>query len=255
MRLQSELKVDVKGRTIGAAIPLICLPLVAKEKADLLHQAEELFPLAPDLIEWRVDAFDKAEAIDFSLQTLADLRATIESVPLIFTCRVDMEGGIQKIPRGTRLELIKAAIRTGLADIVDIELCNDTAFITAVLETAKQNGTKVILSHHDFEKTPEEVFIIDRLIRAQDMGAHIAKVAVMPKNHHDIMVLLNATLKARAEALQIPIITMSMGKLGVVTRIVAGLFGSDITFAIGKRASSPGQISIADLRQAMAVIY
>lgn len=77
----------------------------------------------------------------------------------------------------------------------------------------------------------------------------------MPKSHHDIMVLLNATLKARTEALQIPIITMSMGELGIVTRIAGGVFGSDITFAIGKDPSSPGQIPIEKLRKAMAAIY
>jgi 3-dehydroquinate dehydratase-1 len=163
MRLQCERKVDVMGRTIGAATPLICLPLVAKEKANLLRQAEELLPLAPDLIEWWIDAFDNVGAIDFSLQTLADLRATIESVPLIFTCRIDIEGGIQKISKETRLELIKASIRTGLPDIVDIELCNDTAFITAILETADRYGIKVILSFHDFEKTPEEVVISQKI--------------------------------------------------------------------------------------------
>ena len=87
------------------------------------------------------------------------------------------------------------------------------------------------------------------------MGAHIAKAAVMPNSQRDVLVLLNATLKARTEALQIPIITMSMGKLGIVTRIAGGLFGSDITFAAGKEASSPGQIPIGKLRAAMATLY
>ncbi len=255
MRPQCKCKIDVMGKTIGAVRPLICLPLVAKNKTNLLHQAEELLLFSPDIIEWRIDAFVKAEAIDFSIQTLADLRTTIESVPLIFTCRIDKEGGIQKIAQETRLELISESIRTGLPDIVDIELCNDTPFITAILELAKQHDIKVILSFHDFKKTPEETVIINRLVRAQKMGAHIAKAAVMPNNHNDILVLLNATLKARVEALQIPIITMSMGKLGIVTRIVGGLFGSDITFAIGKDASSPGQIAIEELRKAMAALY
>lgn len=255
MRLTCKHKVDVMGRTIGAAVPLICLPLVAKGKADLLHQAEELLLSSPDIIEWRIDSFDNVKDSDFCLQTLAELRATIESVPLIFTCRTDKEGGIQKIAQETRLALISASIRTGLPDIVDIELSNGTAFITAILETAERYGVKVILSCHDFEKTPNEENILSQLVRAQDMGAHIAKVAVMPNNHNDILVLLNATLKARTEALQIPIVTMSMGKLGVVTRIVGGLFGSDITFATGKNASSPGQIPIGELRKAMAVLY
>ena len=83
------------------------------------------------------------------------------------------------------------------------------------------------------------------------MGADIAKVAVMPKNYKDVLVLLNATLKARTEHLEIPIITMSMGPEGGVTRLAGGLFGSDLTFAIGKEASAPGQIPIGELRQAM----
>ena len=103
MRLQCKHKIDVMDKTIGAAMPLICLPLVAKKKVNLLRQAEELLPLEPDLIEWRIDGLENVEDIDFSLQTLADLRATIESVPLIFTFRIDTEGGIQKISKETRL--------------------------------------------------------------------------------------------------------------------------------------------------------
>lgn len=255
MRLQCNHKIDVMDKTIGAAMPLICLPLVAKKKVDLLRQAEELLPLEPDLIEWRIDGLENVEDIDFSLQTLSDLRTKIPSVPLILTCRIHSEGGIRKISQEKRLELIQGAIRTGIPDIVDIELCNDSHFVGTILEAAERYGIKVILSFHDFEKTPEEGVIIGRLVRAQEMGAHIAKAAVMPKSHHDIMILLNATLKARTEALQIPIITMSMGKLGVATRIVGGIFGSDITFAIGKDASSPGQIPIQKLRKAMATIY
>ena len=222
---------------------------------NLLRQAEELLPLEPDLIEWRIDGLENAVDIDHSLQSLADLRNKIPSVPLILTCRIHLEGGIQKIPRDTRLELIQEAIRTGIPDIVDIELCNDSPFVSTMLEAAGRYGIKVILSFHDFEKTPQEAVILNRLVRAQEMGAHIAKAAVMPKSHHDIMVLLNATLKARTEALQIPIITMAMGNLGIVTRIAGGVFGSDITFAIGKDASSPGQIPIQKLRKAMAALY
>jgi 3-dehydroquinate dehydratase-1 len=48
---------------------------------------------------------------------------------------------------------------------------------------------------------------------------------------------------------------ISMGEIGVVTRIAGGLFGSDITFALGRSATAPGQVSIGDLRQAMSVLY
>jgi 3-dehydroquinate dehydratase I len=50
-------------------------------------------------------------------------------------------------------------------------------------------------------------------------------------------------------------VTMAMGALGGISRIAGGLFGSDITFAMGEDASAPGQIPIDRLRQAMEVVY
>jgi 3-dehydroquinate dehydratase-1 len=255
MRLQSPKIIEVKGRTIGGPAPLICLPLVAPNKKELGHQTQELMRLDPDLLEWRIDAFDQLEAVDDCLQALQAVRTATASVPLIFTCRIDREGGIHKITQQNRLDLITASMRSGMLDIVDIELCNEASFIQTVLDAAHAHDVKVMLSYHDFEKTPEKDVILDRLVRAQESGAHIAKVAVTPKNYDDVLVLLDATLRARTESLQIPMVTISMGPEGLVSRLAGGLFGSDITFAIGKSASAPGQIPIKELRAAMAVLY
>lgn len=255
MRPQCKRTITVKDKTIGGSEPLVCLPLVAQTAADLMDQAAELMTLSPDLLEWRIDGFDRVDNSGDSLQALADLRAATQSVPIIFTCRIHSEGGLRKMNPETRLNLICAAIETGHLDIVDIELCNPPDFIQAVLDTAGKNNVSVILSFHDFEKTPEESVILKRLMQAQNLGAHIAKAAVMPKNMADVLVLINATFKARIQGLQIPLVTMSMGAQGVVTRLAGGLFGSDITFAIGKNASAPGQIHIEKLRQAMALLY
>jgi 3-dehydroquinate dehydratase I len=255
MRPTCKHPLQVKGCTIGGEAPLICLPLVAKDKRALLQQAEELLPLAPDLLEWRIDGFAAVTDKEASLDALRALAAAIDPVPMIYTCRIDKEGGMCSIDPHQRLELIIAAIETGLPDIVDIELCNNATFIETIMNAAESRGIKVIVSAHYFEETPDEATILSRLTGAQKVGAHIAKVAVMPKNYQDVLVLLGATLKARSELLEIPIVTMSMGAEGGVTRLAGGLFGSDITFAIGKNASAPGQIPIGELRQAMAVLY
>jgi 3-dehydroquinate dehydratase-1 len=255
MRLTCKHPVQVKGCTIGGDAPLICLPLVAKDKKDLLAQAEASLPQAPDLLEWRVDGFEGVTDIEASLEALRALAAAIDPVPMIYTCRIDKEGGMCSLAPDRRLELITAAIETGLPDIVDIELCNAAAFIETVMEAAAASGIKVILSSHYFEETPDEGTILGRLTGAQEAGAHIAKVAVMPRNYQDVLVLLSATLKARSGAVEIPIVTISMGAEGGITRLAGGLFGADITFAVGNEASAPGQIPIGELRQAMAVIY
>jgi 3-dehydroquinate dehydratase-1 len=110
------------------------------------------------------------------------------------------------------------------------------------------------LSYHNFDETPDEAFILDRLVTAGKLGADVAKVAVMPKSYKDVLTLLSATYTARTERLDIPIITMSMGAEGGITRIAGGLFGSDLTFALGKASSAPGQIPIDDLRKAWTAL-
>ncbi len=255
MRLQSQTKVTVRDKIIGGPDPVICLPLVAKEKSEVLGQAEELKQFNPDLVEWRIDSYENVADVDDSLGVLQALREKIGNIPVIFTCRIDAEGGFKPISADIRLKLMQTAIKSGLLDLADVEMCNETAFIENIKDVAKRNGTRLIFSYHNFDQTPDEAFIFDKLVQAQEMGADVAKVAVMPKDYKDVLVLLSATLKARTEALRIPIITMSMGPEGGVTRVAGGLFGSDLTFAVGKEASAPGQIPIAELRQAMTVLY
>jgi len=255
VRLQSEIKVTVRQKIIGGTRPLVCIPLLATEKAALMDQAKALRPLSPDLFEWRADGYGKVADPADCLETLGALRAVIGDIPLIFTCRIASEGGMRPIDSKNRLTLIDAAVASALPDIVDIELCNPPAFIQAVQAAAARRGIRLILSHHDFAHTPDEAFILDKLEEAQVQGADIAKVAVMPANYKDVLTLLNATLKARCTRLKIPIITMAMGHAGAVTRLAGGLFGSDITFAIGGASSAPGQIPIDGLRQAMALLY
>ena len=106
MRLQSEKKVTVKNKVLGGPIPLICLPLVAKDRSALLQQTAELTQLNPDFLEWRIDGYDQVTDIDACLEALQTLKTAMGSIPLIFTCRIHVEGGIKEISQETRLQLI-----------------------------------------------------------------------------------------------------------------------------------------------------
>ena len=255
MRQQSRVQVTVRGSVIGGPQPLVCLPLVGDSRAKVLEEAAALVQLQPDLLEWRIDGYDNVEDIEDCLSLLKEMRDVIGDTGLILTCRIDLEGGIKKISREVRLKLNSAVIETGDVDIVDIELCNDRDFIDILRAQAQKSGVKIILSYHNFSKTPSEHFIYSKLVEAQTAGGDISKFAAMPKNYGDVLTLLNATHKARNEVVQVPIVAMSMGPEGAVSRLAGGLFGSDITFAIGMQASAPGQIPIKELRNGMALLY
>lgn len=251
LRAQAPNKVCVRGRVIGGEYQLICLPLVGEDLQDLLEQARDIMTLKPDLIEWRADSFNDVTDIKGVLHRL---REVIKDIPLIFTLRHHQEGGAREILQDIRVSVIKEAVGSGLVDLVDFEIMNGNALIAEVKEIVHKFDVKLILSHHDFVQTPLEGFIVAKLKEAQELGADIAKLAAMPNNYRDVLVLLSATLTARNGILDIPIITMSMGTMGVLSRIVGGYFGSDVTFAVGKYASAPGQIRIEDLRNITGII-
>lgn len=254
MRQQSKRQVQVRDAVIGGPRPLICLSLVAQDQAALHEEAEDLVVLQPDLFEWRADSFAGIDS-RACLEVLQVIRTVIRNIPLIFTCRITSEGGMQPLPQATRLEIIQAAMASGAVDIVDIELCNEPEFLDTVRQGALVAGCKLILSYHNFQETPDESFLVRKLVEGRDRGADISKLAVMPRDYSDVLTLLGATNKARNGLVDIPLVTMAMGAVGRVTRLAGGLFGSDITFAIGRQDSAPGQIPIADLRAGMALLY
>ena len=111
------------------------------------------------------------------------------------------------------------------------------------------------MSNHDFEKTPSFDEITGRLIGMKQLGADVAKLACMPNSAKDVLTLLSATEAVKAQYPDEPIITMSMGKLGVISRISGELFGSALTFGSAKKASAPGQLEVTALRQILQALH
>lgn len=255
MRQQSKVQINVRGLVLGGSKPAICLPLVGDSRIKVLEEAEALEGLRPDLLEWRIDGYENVEDIPDCLSLLKEMRTIIGDIPLIFTCRIDQEGGMRTIAREDRLNLVCAAMESGDIDILDVELCNGRDFIDSVKKQAVKCNVKLVLSYHNFTETPSEAFIYSKLAAAQEAGADIAKLAAMPQNYDDVLTLLRATLKARNEVIDGPIVTMSMGEEGGLSRLAGGLYGSDVTFAVGMRSSAPGQIPIEDLKMGMSLLY
>jgi 3-dehydroquinate dehydratase-1 len=247
MRPCVETPLNVRGLEYGGARPLFCVPLVAADLGSLLAQAGVAHSLSADLIEWRTDFFQDATAKGFA-DSLSRLRSVLPNEPIIFTLRIKAEGGAREMPQDAREASIESVAATGLADIIDIELCNDTPFVESVVRVAHENGVRVILSFHDFEKTPANEELLAKISLVNLRGGDIAKIAVMPQTHSDVLRLLEVTLQARRCLPRLPLCTMAMGRLGILSRVAGFLFGSDMAYAVGQESSAPGQIPIAEAR-------
>jgi 3-dehydroquinate dehydratase I len=239
--------VPVRDIEFGGPQPLFCVPLVAGDVSQLLEQARVAHSLEPEIVEWRVDAFAEIEP-DSVIRALRELRAVLDREPVIFTLRSSIEGGAKALEQDLRSRCIEAAMHSGLIDLVDVELCNGAEFLEPVVRCAGQCGVRVILSFHDFTATPSGETLLGKISAMVSQGADIAKVACMPREAGDVLRLLEVTLAARQIFPAVPLCTMSMGALGVLSRVAGFLYGSDMAFAVGQHASAPGQIPLAEAR-------
>ena len=232
----------------------IAAPVIGKCEEDVLSDAVLLRKENPDIVEWRADFYWEEDGLkDFSLimSTAKKLRIFLEDIPLIFTIRSAEEGGNAKVTLEVYESIIREISKKSFADAIDIEIfkfSGQEERLERLVDDVRKSGLTIIMSNHDFEKTPSIEEMMKRLQMMEAAGADLAKLAVMPRERQDVMDLMNATFLAD-QTLEIPLITMSMGELGKPSRVSGSVTGSCLTFsAKGKSLSAPGQISIEKIR-------
>ena len=145
--------------------------------------------------------------------------------------------------------------KSKLVDIVDVELFTGDEFVKEMIEVAHENGVKVIMSNHDFFKTPSKEEIVSRLCKMQELGADIVKIALMPEKEEDVLTVLSATLDMKKNHAKVPVVTMSMGGKGVISRVAGEIFGSDMTFGAVNKVSAPGQLEVGKLVEILKTLH
>lgn len=235
----------VLGERMG---PLICTPVTGATRKEILTQLERVVSKGPDVIEWRADFFQEVHREGEVLALLEEMKAKIEGIPLLFTLRSAREGGADvPLSEEERVALICKVCATSFVELVDYEVLNDGEHIRRIRDVSRKEDKKLILSYHNFKETPGRTELIKYMMLMHFYGADGAKVAVMPRTKADVFTLLEATKEA-SQSLSIPLITISMGELGAMSRIMGWYYGSSLTFAVGEQSSAPGQVPIEDLK-------
>jgi len=253
--MQTNKPIELNGQPIaGGKFPLICTPLVGRTLDSVLAELAVVLPKKPDLLEWRVDFFEQIGDSASVIAASVAIKKIAGDIPLLFTRRSTIEGG-EKITLNEAqvIAMYTAMCESKTIDLIDYEMANDAANIAQVRALAKANGIKLVLSFHNFSYTPGLETLAAKFLTAEQLGADVAKVAVMPRDLDDVLTLLTATREANKK-LRIPLISMSMGPLGAMTRFLGWPFGSALTFAVGATSSAPGQVPIEDLNTVLAIL-
>lgn len=206
---------------------MICVAISNNKLQDCLKTLEQV-----DMAEIRLDLTGFAPS---------DFPAIFgHKTPTVATCRPD-ELGLEK-----QSELLIAAIEAG-ANYVDIEIEAPKEQQQAILDIARGKGCQVIVSYHNYEKTPGLRELYQIVDECYDLGADVAKLATACHNKHDSARILSLY------SIQKPIVALGMGEAGKITRIMAPQLGAEFTFAAADdgSATAPGQITYTEMKKCL----
>lgn len=184
-----------------------------------------------------VDALNKVEMAEIRIDLAEFSNDKIRQVfslrkKTIATCRPG------KIREEERMEMLKVAIESG-ATYVDIEFDAPPEYKTELIDFAHKHQCDVIISYHNYDKTPELDELEDIVNSCYAQGADLAKIATHVNMNRDNSKILSL-YKAPGR-----LVAIGMGDLGRISRIVAPFLGAEFTYASlsDNEGTAPGQIS------------
>ncbi|HEW6373749.1 TPA: type I 3-dehydroquinate dehydratase [Streptococcus pneumoniae] len=199
--------------------------------------------LDADIIEWRADYLPK-EAI---LQVAPAIFEKFAGRELVFTLRTRSEGGEIDLSPEEYIHLIKEVAQFYQPDYIDFEYYSYKDVFEEMLDFPN-----LVLSYHNFQETPENMMEI--LSELTILNPKLVKVAVMAHTEQDVLDLMNYTRGFKTLNPEQEYVTISMGKVGKVSRITADVTGSSWSFASLDEVSAPGQISLASMKKIREIL-
>jgi 3-dehydroquinate dehydratase-1 len=204
---------------------MICASIAEKDIEICLKAIEKV-----EMAEIRIDL---AEYNDDEIRKVFALRKK-----LIATCRPG------KIRDEERALMLKIAIVSG-ATYVDIEFEAPWAYKNDLITFAHSHQCDVIISYHNYDKTPDLEELENIVHECYTQGADLAKIATHINVNRDNSKILSL-YKAPGR-----LVAIGMGDLGRISRIVAPFLGAEFTYASlsDAEATAPGQINFERLSQ------
>ena len=226
------------GKIELGKIPRVAVTISDREDNQLIKA------LFIDILEIRVDQFKNTEPA--YVQNVIKKRKKI-GLPLILTVRSHAEGGQKDLSDELKLSIFKENIP--LVDAVDIEL--KSPVLSEVIRSARRNKKMVIVSWHNLKATPNDRILQEALDKAKRSGAHLVKIAVKANKAEDLNRLMRWTIENRSKN----IITISLGKIGSISRLIFPGLGSLLTYAYIDKPSGLGQRQLEELRGHLRAYY
>lgn len=193
--------------------------------------------MGADLIEIRLDYLNKIKGIQQIVKST--------SLPLIATNRQYKQGGRRLQKEEQRLQTLLDAADLDF-QYIDIDLTTES--LNSVVSELKEKGTNIIISFHDFKRTPKTPKL-EKIMRSQiEAGADICKLVTTAKMVNDNTSCLLLTSKMSKVT---KMVCFAMGERGLLSRVLSPIFGASFTYASVKKGleTALGQPTIFELKE------
>jgi 3-dehydroquinate dehydratase I len=214
----------------------ICASIAVENPESLREKINKAFSYGADYIEIRFDFFNPPD-IEEALNIAENVREKA-----IFTLRTPSEGGKFKGNNNDRIMWLKK-LSMAKPMLLDVEYATIKANDDLANYFMRQK-IPILISWHDFEKTPTKGQLRDMLEKMRIYSNYI-KIVTTAINIIDALRILDLYENAAESNL----IAFSMGEAGIISRIMCTIIGrSPFTYAALEKSIAPGQLTIKQMR-------
>lgn len=137
---------------------------------------------------------------------------------------------------------------------MDVELKTPDYLRSEVIDMAKENDIPVLIAYENFDGTPSKEELLDIYRQEVELGADIAKFAVIANDYDDMLTVLGTANEAK-DVIDVPYVAIAMGDYGSITRPFALKLGASMTYCAPDRdkLGAPGQLTIEDTRTVLGM--
>jgi 3-dehydroquinate dehydratase-1 len=206
--------------------PRICVSIGPEDVKSIEKEADRAFQLGADYVEIRFD-FLKPDSLPAALNAATGIKDRT-----VYTLRPKSEGGMFSGSEESRLHWL----------YVELDTLKKNDELADFLEGKK---SPLLVSWHDFEKTPPSDYIADLLSEMRTYSNYV-KIVTTAQSIEDSLRLL----ELYETAMGLSPIFFAMGDAGVISRLLCNIIGNaPFTYASLEKIIAPGQLTVQQMKK------
>jgi 3-dehydroquinate dehydratase-1 len=215
----------------------ICVSIAPEDAKSIVKEAHRAFELGADYVEVRFD-FLNPDLLPEALQAARGIKDRT-----VFTLRSRSEGGMFASTEENRLRwLYRLADQEPMLLDVELDTLKKNDELADFLEKKR---SPLLVSWHDFEKTPSSNSIADVLSDMRSYSNYV-KIVTMAHSIEDSL----RVLELYETAIGLSPIFFAMGEAGVISRLLCTVIGNaPFTYASLEKSLAPGQLTLKQMKK------